>query len=114
MNALSAYCVDNRCTRKNFPIRLGYASTIHKVQGATLTAGVVNLGKNEKHLGSSFVAISRFKRFDQFLIEPFSFDRITSMIKKSKLYKPRLDEETNLERLSEITRKNLCYLLPTN
>ena len=94
LNALSAYCVDNRCTRKIFPIRLGYASTIHK---ATLTAGVVNLGTNERHLGSSFVAISRFKRFDQFLIEPFSFDRITSMIKKSKLYKPRLDEETNIE-----------------
>jgi hypothetical protein len=56
---------------------------------------------------SSFVAISRFKRFDQFLIEPFSFERFTSMIKKSKLYKPRLDEETYLERLSVITRKNL-------
>jgi len=47
LNALSAYRVDNKCTRKNFPIRLGYASTIHKVQGATLTAGVDNLGKKE-------------------------------------------------------------------
>jgi len=85
LNALSAFCYENKCSRKNFPIRLGYASTVHKVQGATLTSGVINLGKNEKHLGSSFVAISGFKRLDQFLIEPFSFDRITSMIKKSNL-----------------------------
>jgi len=105
LNAISAFCHENKCSRKNFPIRVGYASIVHKVQGATLTSGVINLGKNEKH-DSSFVAISHFKWFDQFLIEPFSFDRITSMIKKSKLYQPRLDEEAKLERLSSTTRNN--------
>ncbi len=78
-----------------------------------MTAGVANLGKKEKNLGPSFVEISRFKRFDKFLIEPFSFDRITSMIKKSKLHKPRLEEEAKLERFSEITYKKLYHLLPT-
>ncbi len=88
LNALSVFCTITKNTRKNFPIRLGYASTIHKVQGATLKSGVVDLGKNERSLGTAFVALSRFKRFEGFLVQPFSLDRITSKIKKSTMLAP--------------------------
>jgi len=102
--------------QKKISVRLldGVNLTIHKVQGATLTAGVANLGKKEKNLGPSFVEISRFKRFDKFLIEPFSFDRITSMIKKSKLYKPGLAVIMKYTRIVDLCKCKLylIYYLP--
>ena len=38
---------------------IAYASTIHKSQGQTLDKEVIDLGKSEKSLGLTFVALSR-------------------------------------------------------
>jgi len=61
---------------------LAYAITVHKSQGESLDKGVIAFGATEKSLGSSYVQITRFKKFDQFCILPFSFDRISSKIKE--------------------------------
>ena len=99
INKISAFNMSSKATRTNYPLKLGYATTIHKSQGSTLSKGVVDFGKSERNLGSSFVALSRFKRFDSFLLEAHSFERITKDILKSTMLKPRQLEEERLEQL---------------
>lgn len=52
-------------TFKSFPIRLGYAITIHKAQGLTLTKANVNLGvRGAFAAGQAYVALSRVSTLD--------------------------------------------------
>ncbi len=74
-----------------------------KSQGESLEKGVIDFGKSEKSLGSSYVQITRFKKFNQFCILPFDYDRITSVIKNSVSLAPRTKEEARLEKLSLAT-----------
>jgi len=83
-------------SRTQFPLSLAYASTIHKSQGQTLDKVVINIGESEKSLGLTFVALSRVKNYKDFLIEPFSLDRLKN-ISKSISLKPRQDEEKKIE-----------------
>ena len=48
-------------SRTAFPVMLAFASTIHKAQGATYDAGVLDIGASEgKHPGKTYTAFSRF------------------------------------------------------
>lgn len=58
------------CTRKQFPLRVAYAITIHKSQGITLDNAVVDIGKSEFGLGLTYVAFSRVKTITGLFIEP--------------------------------------------
>ena len=80
-NARNMYSKRLNASRTQYPLRLAYAITTHKVQGDTLTSGVVNLGDSEKSLGQTFVQISRFKKLNQFLIQPFPYDRLLKISK---------------------------------
>jgi ATP-dependent exoDNAse (exonuclease V) alpha subunit len=48
---------------RQYPMRLGYAVTIHKSQGMTLEQAEINLG-NSNMTGLAYVAFSRIKSYE--------------------------------------------------
>jgi len=98
-------------TRKQMPIKLGYAITVHKSQGQTLDKGVIDFTEIERNLGSSYVQLTRFKNINSFLIAPFSFSRISKQIKNHTSLITRTAEEKRLHDLTNQTIANYKYLL---
>ena len=84
--------------------------TSHKTQGETLVKGIIHVGNFERHLGTTFVQFSRFKKYSDFIIEPFSFDRLTKIANHASL-PPRLKEEERLEQINKLTYEKYEYLL---
>jgi hypothetical protein len=101
----------SKSTRVQYPLRLAYALTTHKTQGETLHKGIVDIGKNEKNLGSTFVQLSRFKKLTDFLIRPFPFSRLQK-IGDSKCLAPRMKEEKRLNELFILTKIKFKELIP--
>ena len=56
-------------------------------------------------LGLTYVALSRLKNFHNFLIMPFSLERLQKL-SKSKSLIPRLEEEIRLDSLNQNTLTN--------
>ena len=84
------------------PTRLAYALTIHKAQGQTISKAVIDLGKVEYTLGLTYVALSRLRNFKDFLIMPFSLERLEKLNSSSSL-QPRLHEEARIKNLTQKT-----------
>ena len=97
--------------RMQFPIRLSCAMTIHKSQGQTLSKVVINLGNSERQLRLSFVSLSRVKKIQNLLLEPFAIDRLSVKIRSSKNLASRLSEETRLCQMASETccRHSDCF-----
>jgi hypothetical protein len=70
-----------QCSRKQLPLDLAFAKSIHKGQGMTIgegedvTEGVLDLGEKELDLGMTYVGISRFKALFNFKIFHPTWDR---------------------------------------
>jgi ATP-dependent exoDNAse (exonuclease V) alpha subunit len=88
--------------RQQVPLRLAYALTIHKSQGLTLNKAWINIGKSERTPGVSYVAISRVKTLSSCVIEPMTFERLTSL-KSSTTLQYRLNEEARLDNSAQAT-----------
>ena len=63
-------------SRKQIPLKLAYAITIHKAQGATLDCALIDIGTSTFECGQAYVALSRVKNLDSLYIwdvEPTAF-----------------------------------------
>ena len=54
--------------RSQIPLRLAYALTIHKAQGATLDCALIDIGANTFEYGQAYVALSRMKSLESLYI----------------------------------------------
>ncbi|KAL8582242.1 hypothetical protein ACOMHN_036999 [Nucella lapillus] len=89
------------CSRTMLPIILGYALSIHKLQGSTLHKVILNAGLKEFALGLLFMGASRVKRFEDLTFEPFpNFERFPQIAKCTSL-KERLQEEERMKKQEE-------------
>lgn len=88
--------------RQQLPLRLAWSVTIHKSQGLTLPKAVIDIGRSERSPGTSYVAVSRVKSLSSCVIEPMTFERLTSL-KSSGHLQRRLEEEERLDLLAEQT-----------
>ena len=88
--------------RQQLPLRLAWAFTIHKSQGMTLSKAWVDIGKSERTVGMSYVALSRVKRLSSLIVEPMSFERLQK-IRSAATFQYRLQEQERLQRLADET-----------
>ena len=91
--------------RQQLPLRLAWALTIHKSQGLTLPKAWIDIGKSERTAGVSYVAISRVKSLSSCVIEPMTYEQLTSL-KSSANLQYRLEEENRLHRLAQTTKSS--------
>lgn len=96
--------------RQQLPLKLAWAMTIHKNQGLTLTKAWIDIGPTEQAAGITYVALSRVKSIASCIIEPMTYERLTS-IKKSSQFQFRCREEQCLDKLATTTEKNYKNLL---
>lgn len=90
------------CSRRQFPLTISYAITVHKSQGATLSQVVLNIANRDFTPGLTYVAVSRATRLDGILFEePFSMDAIR---KKT--------DETSARRRTDMERRKDEILQP--
>lgn len=62
--------------RKQIPLKLAYAITIHKAQGATLDCALIDIGTSTFEFGQAYVALSRVKDLNSLYVwdvEPTAF-----------------------------------------
>jgi len=62
--------------RKQIPLKLAYAITIHKAQGATLDCALIDIGSSTFEYGQAYVALSRVKNLESLYVwdvEPTAF-----------------------------------------
>jgi len=62
--------------KMQYPIRIAYAITIHKSQGATLDCALVDIGKDTFEYGQAYVALSRIRSLEGLFISDFQIDKI--------------------------------------
>ena len=96
--------------RQQLPLALAWALTIHKSQGMTLEKAWINVGKKETTLGMTYVAISRARNLLSLIMEPMTFDRLTS-IKKTNHCNTDCRKKNYSKQLPTLLACNcLCFL----
>lgn len=78
---------ENFAYRKQIPLILAYASTVHKVQGATLDYVEVDLGDDMFSEGQFYTALSRVRTLDGLFITSLDFSKVLCNKKVSKFYR---------------------------
>jgi ATP-dependent exoDNAse (exonuclease V) alpha subunit len=85
------------CTRTMLPIILGYALSIHKLQGSTCERVILNPGKKEFANGLLLFGATRTKRFENLAFAPFpNYSRFLQVNKSKAIQKRKQEEERML------------------
>lgn len=79
------YSDDNKYGRIQIPLKLAYAITIHKIQGATLDCALINL-KNIFEDGQAYVALSRVRSLSGLYIIDIDYSKIKACHKVLRFY----------------------------
>lgn len=59
------------CYRRQYPLMLSYASSIHKGQGLTIPKVIIDIGRYEFSCGITYVAITRARKLSDIIFKPF-------------------------------------------
>ena len=73
--------------KMQYPIRIAYAITIHKSQGATLDCALVDIGKDTFEYGQAYVALSRIRSLGGLFISDLQIDRIRAHPRVIEFYR---------------------------
>jgi len=73
--------------KKQYPLKLAWAISIHKSQGTTLDFVEISIGSSVFQYGQSYVALSRAKNADNLYIKSLKFKRIKAHPKILEFYK---------------------------
>ena len=92
-----------RQSRTQFPLRLAWAITVHKSQGMTLDAAVIDLQGSRFATGLEFVAFSRVKRVEHLLLIPFEYENL-KRLSSNKTIQQKNDEDLRLKTLFKLTK----------
>ncbi len=89
--------------RKQIPLILGYAATVHRCQGATLDCALIDIGASTFEVGQAYVALSRVKSLDSLYIydidpnaikaHPKVVDFYTTLAAKQEQPQDKIDTE---------------------
>jgi hypothetical protein len=91
--------------RQQLPLRLAWvlrAKNLNKSQELKLPKAWIDIGKSERTAGVSYVATSRVKSLASCVIEPMTYERLTSS-KSSVNLQYRLKEENRQDQLAQDT-----------
>jgi len=72
--------------RRQIPLRLAYAITIHKAQGATLDCALIDVGGRTFEFGQAYVALSRVKDLESLYIHDLEAGAFRAHPKVKKFY----------------------------
>lgn len=72
--------------RKQIPLILAYAITIHKAQGSTLDCALIDVGDRTFEYGQAYVALSRLKGLENLYIHDLSKDAFRAHPKVKEFY----------------------------
>lgn len=77
--------------RKQIPLRLAYAITIHRIQGATLDCALIDIGESIFEYGQAYVALSRVKDLSSLYVHDFAASAFKAHPKVKSFYSSKLE-----------------------
>jgi uracil-DNA glycosylase len=73
--------------QQQIPLRVAYAITIHKSQGASIDSAIVDIGRNTFEYGQAYVALSRVRSLEGLHLFSLDISRIRTHPRVSSFYK---------------------------
>ena len=73
-------------TQKQIPLKLAYALTVHKAQGATLDSALIDISQNIFECGQAYVALSRVKSLESLYVWDINPNAFKAHPKVKKFY----------------------------